>query len=232
MEENKINNIEIDPFKEEEKKLEENSKVKKKCPYIKKFNVRDIVFMAIMLAALFVFSAVMPLVASVPVFGLSILVVALQTTFFTSILIYKVRKPFVFFFTYIIFGLLLLPMAPIMFFNNLVIAFIGEIITIIFRGYKNKYSIICVASIFPILSVPFNYLYYLALSGQITKESVKSFGLTKGLKADFFTNYLSNPLNVSLVVVFVVVLSVLGAFLGYLVAKELHKANKIKISEE
>lgn len=229
MEEKELQEIEKDPFLKEE--IEKINLPKNKCSYIKKFTIRDVVFIAIMLAAIFVSSTIMPLVSSVPIFGLSVLVIAFQTSFFTSILIYKVRKPFVFLFTFLVFALLLLPMAPIMFFNNLVIAIIVEIVTICFRGYKNKYSIITVSSLYPILSLPFNYFYYLALSGQINQDSVRRFGLTKGLKTDMLTKYLQNGVYISLVVIFTIVLSILGAILGYLVAKELHKANKIKISE-
>jgi len=63
--------------------------------YLQKFQIKDVVFLAIMSAVALATCAVMPLVISLQplIFGISQLVTALQIGVFFAIGLYKVRKP-------------------------------------------------------------------------------------------------------------------------------------------
>lgn len=63
--------------------------------YLQKFQIKDVVFLAIMSAVALTTCAVMPLVISLQplIFGISQLVTALQIGVFFAIGLYKVRKP-------------------------------------------------------------------------------------------------------------------------------------------
>ena len=63
--------------------------------YLQKFQIKDVVFLAIMSAVALATCAVMPLVISLQplIFGISQLVTALQIGVFFAIGPYKVRKP-------------------------------------------------------------------------------------------------------------------------------------------
>ena len=85
--------------------------------YLRKFQIKDVVFLAIMSAVALATCAVMPLVISLQplIFGISQLVTALQIGVFFAIGLYKVRKPGSLLIMALMMGLIQLMMSPPMF---------------------------------------------------------------------------------------------------------------------
>ena len=127
-----------------------------------KFKIKDIVFLAIISAVALCTCAVMPLVASLQttVFGIAQAVTGLQLSIFFAIGLMKVRKMGALFIMAFLTGLFQLMMAPPMFFSNLIIGLILEIlVALIFRGYKEDRAIFFAVLLYNPLSLPFNLLY-------------------------------------------------------------------------
>ena len=183
---------------------------------MKKFQVKDIIFLAVLAAVTTLFGILgMPVMRS-EIFGLQTLATCLFYTIFASIGIMKVRKPG----TLTLFGLFtgfpLLFMAPVMFFNNTFSAFLSEIISfVLYKGYKSKTGIVAGAANFMILTVPLSLPFSIWLSGS-SYERFLSTGLIASL-IDF---------------VGVILLSVVGALIGVKIATELIRAGKLKAPEE
>lgn len=183
---------------------------------IRKFQVRDIVFLAVLAAVTTLFGALaMPVMRS-EVFGVQTLVTCLFYALFAVIGIRKVHKPG----TLTIFGLFtgfpLLFMAPVMFFNNFIGALIAEAIAmLVFRGYEKKQAVICASSLFMILTVPLSLPFSIWLNGSSYQHFVNG-----------------QVWQTALVCAGVVVLSVAGACIGMKVSDELQKAGKLRPYED
>lgn len=194
----------------EEIKKEENSQKKR---LFQAFKAKDIVFLAIISAITLVTSAVMPLVAHVPVFGIIQVCLGIQFSLFPAIGIMKVRKPGALLFVSIFSGIVLIFMNTIMFFCLAVCAVLCEAITLlVFRGYeKDRACFFCAALYLP-MSLPFLYVWYQIIGGEDTVASYAN----------------SNPglaVGMSLAVL---AICCLGAFLGVRIARELRKAGALK----
>ena len=89
--------------------------------YLQKFQIKDVVFLAIMSAVALATCAVMPLVISLQplIFGISQLVTALQIGVFFAIGLYKVRKPGSLLIMALMMGLIQLMMSPPMFLSSI-----------------------------------------------------------------------------------------------------------------
>ena len=88
--------------------------------YLQKFQIKDVVFLAIMSAVALATCAVMPLVISLQplIFGISQLVTAPQIGVFFAIGLYKVRKPGSLLLMALMMGLIQLMMSPPMFLSS------------------------------------------------------------------------------------------------------------------
>ena len=113
--------------------------------YLQKFQIKDVVFLAIMSAVALATCAVMPLVISLQplIFGISQLVTALQIGVFFAIGLYKVRKPGSLLIMALMMGLIQLMMSPPMFLSSVLNGVLIELI----------------------VSLPFNYLYNRLVKG-------------------------------------------------------------------
>ena len=140
-----------------------------------RFQVKDIVFLAIMSAIVLVTSAVMPLVVPLQstIFGIAQLVTGLQLSVFPAIALMKVRKTGSMFFISVFTGIIQLLMSPAMFVNNIVIGLILELaVIVIFRGYKKTASVFFAVALYNPLSLPFNYVYNLIIGNEVLAVSV------------------------------------------------------------
>lgn len=186
----------------------------KKPKIFQQFKVKDIVFLAIISAITLVTCAVMPLVASLQtvVFGIAQVVTGLQISIFFSIGLMKVRKTGALFIMAMFTGIIQLLMAPPMFFSNLIIGVVLEFaVLLIFRGYKRDIAVFFAVLLYNPLSLPFNYLYNMAIG----KEAV--------------TAVVQNaPWAAAGMTVAVILISLIGTVVGIKIAKELKKSGALK----
>lgn len=179
-----------------------------------RFKIKDVVFLAIISAVTLCTCAVMPLVASLQtvVFGIAQVVTGLQISIFFSIGLMKIRKVGSLFILSLLTGLFQLLMAPPMFFSNIVVGLLLEVLVIlIFKGYKKNSAIFFAALLYNPLSLPFNYLYNL-LFGREAMAAVAT-------KAPWIT---------VLMTLAVIALSAIGAWIGIKLSEELKKSGAIK----
>lgn len=179
-----------------------------------KFKIKDIVFLAIISAVALVTCAVMPLVSSLQtvIFGIAQLVTGLQLSVFFSIGLMKVRKVGSLFIMALLTGLIQLLMAPAMFFSNIVVGIVCELIAIvIFRGYKKDIAVFFCSMLYGPLSLPFSVLYnYL-------------FG-----REAMVTVFTKAPWISVLMCAAVVAVCCLGSWLGIKISRELKKSGAMK----
>ena len=117
--------------------------------YLQKFQIKDVVFLAIMSAVALATCAVMPLVISLQplIFGISQLVTALQIGVFFAIGLYKVRKPGSLLLMALMMGLIQLMMSPPMFLSSVLNGVLIELIVLLlFRGYEKDAAVFCAAA--------------------------------------------------------------------------------------
>ena len=178
------------------------------------FKVKDIVFLAILSAVTLCTCAVMPLVASLQtvVFGIAQVVTGLQISIFFAIGLMKVRKVGTLFIMALFTGLFQLLMAPPMFFSNIVIGQVIEVLVwLTFKGYQKDRAIFFAVLLYNPLSLPFNLLYnYLFGREAMVAVAAKTPWITVGMTLA------------------VIALSALGAWIGIKIAKELKKSGALK----
>ena len=178
------------------------------------FKVKDIVFLAIISAVTLCTCAVMPLVASLQtvVFGIAQAVTGLQISVFFAIGLMKVRKVGALFIMSLLTGLFQLLMAPPMFFSNIVIGLLLEVLAaLIFKGYEKDGAVFFVILLYNPLSLPFNFLYNMLFG----REAM----VTVATEAPFVT---------VLMTLAVVAISAVGALLGIKISRELKKSGAMK----
>ena len=180
------------------------------------FTVNDIVFLAIIGAAALITSAVMPLVAQVPIFGLPQLVTGLQMSVFPTIGLMKVRKTGSVFIVSLLVSVLELFMAPAMGVTSLISAIIIEAINILtFKGYRKDIACFVSGMLINPMTLPFYYLYCMAFE----TDSI------------FFKAAGDSPwvaVGISAAVLAVIAVCALGAGLGILISREIRKAGLMK----
>lgn len=183
-----------------------------------RYQIKDIVFLAIMAAVMLVTGAIMPLITQIPVFGIIQLCLGLQFSIFPAIGLMKVRKPGALILMSLFSGVVLAFMFLPMFFCLLLCALIAEgLILIIFRGYKKDLACLLAAAIYLPLSLPFLYGYY------------NLFYSFTGKEGQAVTAYLGASPWVAIAISFAVLgVAIVGAGLGVLVARELKKAGVLK----
>ena len=163
------------------------------------FQVKDVVFLAIISAVTLCTCAVMPLVAS------------LQTVIF-AIGLMKIRKVGSLFIMALLTGLFQLLMAPPMFFSNLVVGLLIEVLVVlIFRGYQRDSAVFFAVLLYNPLSLPFNYVYNLLFGREaMAQVATRAPWITVGMTLA------------------VVALSALGGWIGIKISKELKKSGALK----
>ena len=177
-----------------------------------RFTVRDIVFLAICAAAGLLLSSVMPLVAHVPVYGLIQIVVSVQTSFFLSIGLYKVRKHGALIFMSVCYAVIQIFMAPVMFFMSIISAVIIELIFLIWKeGFRNNVIRNLATVLFIPLQMPLLWFYYSLINKNLPDSYVGN--------SWYF---------ILLMVIAVIVLNVIGTLLGNLIGRELKKAGVLE----
>ena len=183
--------------------------------YLQKFQIKDVVFLAIMSAVALATCAVMPLVISLQplIFGISQLVTALQIGVFFAIGLYKVRKPGSLLLMALMMGLIQLMMSPPMFLSSILNGVLIELIVLLFRGYEKDAAVFVAAMLHTPLSLPFNYLYNRLIKGA---DSPLAAVADKAPWA---------AVGMSLTVIAV---SALGALIGIKLARELRKSGVLK----
>ena len=110
--------------------------------YLQKFQIKDVVFLAIMSAVALATCAVMPLVISLQplIFGISQLVTALQIGVFFAIGLYKVRKPGSLLIMALMVGLIQLMMSPPMFLSSVLNGVLIELIVLLYWFVDTKHK--------------------------------------------------------------------------------------------
>lgn len=183
--------------------------------YLQKFQIKDVVFLAIMSAVALAACAVMPLVISLQplIFGISQLVTALQIGVFFAIGLYKVRKPGSLLLMALMMGLIQLMMSPPMFLSGVLNGVLIELIVLLFRGYEKDTAVFVAAMLHTPLSLPFNYLYN---------------RLIKGADSPLAAVADRAPLAAVGMTLAVVAVSALGALIGIKIARELKKSGVLK----
>ena len=179
-----------------------------------KFKVKDIVFLAILSAVTLCTCAVMPLVASLQtvVFGIAQAVTGLQISIFFAIGLMKVRKAGALFIMALFTGLFQLMMAPPMFFSNIIVGLLIEILVVlVFKDYQNDRAVFLAVLLYNPLSLPFNLLYnYLFGREAMVAVAASAPWITVGMTLA------------------VIALAALGAAAGIKIARELKKAGALK----
>lgn len=178
---------------------------------LEKFAVKDIVFLAVMAALLFICSAVAMPLMTITLFGLRNLATSIFFGVFGTIAIMKVRKPGAMSILGFLNGAILVLMSPVMFVTTTVSAILGELISLaIFKSYDNDKAIMASACLMMPLSLPFTAVFSVIMNGV-------SFGEVIGFSGFVFLTCLGT-----------VALSFLGGFIGRKIGNELKKAGKLK----
>lgn len=188
--------------------------MEEKRKIFEKFKIKEIVFLAIVSAACMVTCAVMPLVVSLQttVFGIAQLVTSLQIGIFYTIGVMRVRKTGSFFMIALLTGLFQLLMAPAMFFSNIILGILLELVALIFfKGFTSNKAIYVCVSLYNPLSLPFNVLYNY-LFGEEAMVAVFS----------------AVPWLTVVMTLAVIGVSILGVFCGSKIFKELERSGAIK----
>jgi energy-coupling factor transport system substrate-specific component len=176
-----------------------------------RFTVRDIVFLAVLAAALTIVGALtMPLAMTITLFGVRNAAAAAFYGMFSAIGLMKVRKPGSLVLIGVFNGAVLLMMAPVMFFNNLFASLLAEAVALlVFRGYEKDSAVIVTAGLFIPLTLPLSLLFGMLLNGQGLAELV------------------TEPQASLFICLLAVFLSFMGSFLGWKIGTELQKAGKL-----
>lgn len=179
---------------------------------LKKFQVKDFVFLAVLSAAMTLCGGItMPLVMHTTVFGLRNMAAAPIYSIFVAIGLMKVRKPGALTIIGLFSGAPLIFFSTVMFFNNFVSAIIAELIMLlIFRGYQKKAFVFITTGIYMPFSLPISVLFSLWLNGQS------------------YAQLTANPKISVLTSIGTIALAFLGAAIGMKIAAELQKAGKLK----
>ncbi len=178
---------------------------------LNKFTIKDIIFIAIMAAALVLAGAVvMPLVMSTSLFGLRNMTSAILYSILTMIALMKVQKIGTLTLLGLFHGFVLLMMAPVMFFNMVIGSFVSELITwLIFKNYESNTTKVFASTLFIPMTLPTTFVLTMIIHGQSVNEII------------------DRPVISLLLCITTVVLSYIGTKIGQKLGRELQKAGKI-----
>ena len=177
----------------------------------KAFSIRDIVFLAVITAVtLLVSGPFAPIVMTATKLGVHAAAMALPFSLMTSIGLRKVKKPGSLTLIGIFSGLVLLLMAPIMFFNQFIGSFLSEgIALLLFKTYENRKAVLFSSGLFSFFTMPTTAVMNILAKGRSISEQV------------------GNPFTFVLIVLGAILLGFIGAFIGNKIADELEKAGKL-----
>ena len=185
---------------------------------IRKYKIKDIVFLAIITACTLVTGAVMPLLVNVPLFGIVQLGLGLQFSVFPVIGLMKVRKPGALFWQSVFISAFLIFMFPPMALLT-VCALIAEGVALLpFRGYQNDWACVVAGTLYMPLTLPLMWLYYNTFYTVTGSEKAATSLFLGG----------TNPGVAVGISVAAVALSFVGSVVGMLIARELKKAGVLK----
>ena len=185
---------------------------------IRKYKIKDIVFLAIITACTLITGAVMPLLANVPLFGIVQLGLGLQFSVFPVIGLMKVRKPGALFLQSVFISAFLIFMFPPMALLT-VCALIAEGVALLpFRGYQNDWACVVAGTLYMPLTLPLMWLYYNTFYTVTGSEKAATSLFLGG----------ANPVVAVGVSVAAVALCFVGSVVGMLIARELKKAGVLK----
>lgn len=177
---------------------------------LRQFTIRDIAFLAVMAALLFLCSAVaMPLMA-VNIFGLRNMTIAILYGVFGTLALMKVRKPGALSLLGLFNAAILLMMSPVMFATTTASALLAEAVTLLlFKSYDSDKAVYAAACLMIPLSLPFTALFTVVMNGVPWREVFAPLWLT------------------ALTCAGTVILSAAGGWIGGKIGKELKKAGKL-----
>ncbi len=185
---------------------------------IRKYKIKDIVFLAIITACTLVTGAVMPLLVNVPLFGIVQLGLGLQFSIFPVIGLMKVRKPGALFLQSVFISVFLIFMFPPMALLT-VCALIAEGVALLpFRGYQNDWACVVAGTLYMPLTLPLMWLYYNTFYTVTGSEKAATSLFLGG----------TNPGVAVGISVAAVALCFVGSVVGMLIARELKKAGVLK----
>lgn len=185
---------------------------------IRKYKIKDIVFLAIITACTLVTGAVMPLLVNVPLFGIVQLGLGLQFSIFPVIGLMKVRKPGALFLQSVFISAFLIFMFPPMALLT-VCALIAEGVALLpFRGYQNDWACVVAGTLYMPLTLPLMWLYYNTFYTVTGSEKAATSLFLGG----------ANPVVAVGISVAAVALCFVGSVVGMLIARELKKAGVLK----
>jgi energy-coupling factor transport system substrate-specific component len=180
---------------------------------MRNFTVKDIIFMAIITAAMLVIGFLtIPLAFATQLPAMPMLFSALPYAFFLTIAAYKIRKTGTIFMIALLNGLVLLMMSLVMFTQSVITGLLCELV--IYFGFRERYQsdrgIMTGAAFFQVFVIPVSFLVSFILA------------------SDSLDQYLASPWIILPVSLGTFALGVFGAVLGLRVAKELRKAGVLK----
>jgi hypothetical protein len=177
---------------------------------LQRFKIKDIVFLAIMAALLFLSSAVAMPLMTITLFGLRNMATAIFYGVFVTLALMKVRKPGALTLMGFFNAVILLMMSPVMFVTNSVSALIAEMIALlIFKNYEDNKAVYTAAALVMPLTLPFTALLSVIMNGVS------------------FSAVIGDSWFVLLTCAGTIALSVLGVGIGSRIGKELRKAGKL-----
>lgn len=185
---------------------------------IRKYKIKDIVFLAIITACTLVTGAVMPLLVNIPLFGIVQLGLGLQFSVFPVIGLMKVRKPGALFLQSVFISAFLIFMFPPMALITVCALIAEAVVLLFFRGYRSDWACVVAGTLYMPLSLPLMYLYYNAFYTVTGSEKAATSLFLGG----------ANPGVVVGISVAAVALCFAGSVIGMLIARELKKAGVLK----
>ena len=178
---------------------------------LRSFNTKDIVFIAILSAALTLVGVlVMPLVMSYTLFGLRNMASAFFYSIFIIIGLMKIPKVGTLTLIGLFHGSVLLMIAPVMFFTMFLGAVLGEIIMVlIYRDYSKDSARILTSTLYIPMTFPMTLAFTVLIHGKTFGEIVE------------------NPFATVVLLFLSLGLSYLGSRVGYKISLELKRAGKL-----
>lgn len=197
-----------------EKKNGDNPADSKKI--FKRYTVKDVVFIVVASVAMLITCIDMPFIASLG-FGIGMLGIGFQVSFFQAVILAKVRKPGASLISAFLLGMFHVVFAPQMILFSLIGGLVGETLgLLIFRGYKSYLSIGFTSSfLVPVIAL-FTIAWYFMLNMGNPAEAMNHLMLTD-----------AGVIIPVVTILGVVALSVAGAVCGTLLMRTLYKKGVI-----
>ncbi|MFI3229509.1 MAG: hypothetical protein R3Y23_05030 [Bacillota bacterium] len=198
---------EVQEVAQEAVQIEERNKI------FQKFELKEIVFIAILSAVLILTCSIMAFVADLTkvIFAIGQVATALQMSFFVTVGLIRVRKVGTVTLIMLFMGAIMVMMSPVMFLSNIFVLLLVELLAIvIFKGYKSDKACYMAGLIIAPLSIITPTVYNAIVYPEIFEAITSNIYMAVGMSA------------------VVVVFGFIGATVGLKVARELIKAGVLK----